>query len=98
MLKSYAVEWAAADNIIKGVGDDKFTPDRTITVEKLIVLAYRYAQNGQVQAGEWNAEAAGAIAWCVANGVLDADAAGTDNAIRYQDAEMFYTVYNLLKQ
>lgn len=40
-----AVAWAAANNIVAGVGDGRFDPDAPITREQLAVILYRYAQS-----------------------------------------------------
>ncbi|MDR1617244.1 MAG: S-layer homology domain-containing protein, partial [Syntrophomonadaceae bacterium] len=38
-----AVEWAAANNIVKGYGDGRFGPDDNITREQLAAIIMRYA-------------------------------------------------------
>lgn len=37
-----AVEWAAANKIVKGTGSGKFSPDRQITREQIATILYRY--------------------------------------------------------
>ena len=39
-----AVNWAAAENIVSGVGEGCFAPDQAITREQLAVMLYRYEQ------------------------------------------------------
>ncbi len=39
-----AVNWAAANNIVNGYGDDQFGPTDTITREQMMAILYRYAQ------------------------------------------------------
>ncbi len=96
-----AVEWAASEGIINGVGNDAFAPSREITVVELSALVYRYAQcqlNGVCEAADWATESAAAMTWCVENGVLAADASAAALADRNLAAEMFYSVYILLNK
>ncbi|MBR6807907.1 MAG: S-layer homology domain-containing protein [Clostridia bacterium] len=44
---SEAVKWAYENDIIEGVGDEKFAPDREITREEFVTIMYRYHT-------EWN--------------------------------------------
>ena len=37
-----AVEWAAANEIVKGIGNDKFAPGNKITREQIATILYRY--------------------------------------------------------
>lgn len=39
------IEWAAKADIVKGITDDSFAPDKNLTREQLIVILYRYAQH-----------------------------------------------------
>ncbi|MDO5441029.1 MAG: S-layer homology domain-containing protein [Bacillota bacterium] len=39
-----AVVWANGKNIVDGVGNDKFAPDKLITREELVTMLYRFAQ------------------------------------------------------
>lgn len=39
-----AVEWAARNDIVNGVGDGKFAPNTAITREQLAAILYRYAK------------------------------------------------------
>lgn len=41
---SSAVAWAAENEIVNGIGDNKFAPNAEITREQLIVILYRYAK------------------------------------------------------
>jgi len=41
---SDAVSWAADNNIVKGVSENKFAPDEDITREQLALIIYRYAK------------------------------------------------------
>ena len=96
-----AVEWAASQNIIKGMGDGTFAPNTDITVEQLAALVYRYAQcklTGQCVSADWATESVAAMTWCVENGVLAEDAVASDAAARYLAAEMFYAVDGLLNK
>ncbi len=38
------VDWAAENNIITGVGNGKFEPDRVVTREEMAVMLYRFAE------------------------------------------------------
>lgn len=51
---SLAVAWAANNNIVNGIGENKFAPNTEITREQLIVILYRYvkAMKIDVNAGE----------------------------------------------
>lgn len=44
--KYYApyIEWAKANNIVNGVGENKFAPDRSISRAEMALILYRYAQ------------------------------------------------------
>ena len=39
-----AVNWAAANKVVAGTGDNKFSPDQSITREQMAAMLYRYAQ------------------------------------------------------
>ena len=39
-----AIDWAAANEIVKGVSETTFAPDQAITREQLAAILYRYAQ------------------------------------------------------
>ena len=51
---SVAVGWAAKNEIVNGVGDNKFDPNAEITREQLIVILYRYSKfmKGNISKGE----------------------------------------------
>ena len=40
-----AVAWASANNVVNGVGNNRFNRDGTITREQMATILYRYAQN-----------------------------------------------------
>jgi len=46
MWYTAAVQWAAANKIVLGYGDDSFGPDDNITREQLATMIYRYQQYG----------------------------------------------------
>ena len=54
MWYTEAVNWAAANGIVDGYGDNRFCPEEPISREQLAVILYRYAQyDGQdTSAGE----------------------------------------------
>ena len=39
-----AVNWAAANKVVSGTGDNKFSPEQSITREQMASMLYRYAQ------------------------------------------------------
>ena len=39
---SDAIEWAAAEGIVKGIGNDKFDPEGEITREQIVTILHRY--------------------------------------------------------
>jgi hypothetical protein len=43
-----AVAWASANGIVKGVGDNRFEPERSITRQELAVIILRYAEFAQL--------------------------------------------------
>lgn len=72
-----AINWAAAEGVVQGIGDSQFRPDETITLEQMAVILYRY--DGSAAAGEasdiiygdislW---AMDAMNWAVNSGLLD---------------------------
>ena len=40
-----AVDWAAEAGVVNGVGNGKFAPNATLSLEQLITILYRYAEN-----------------------------------------------------
>lgn len=43
-----AVSWAAANEVVNGVGDNKFNPDGLVTREQLATIIYRYCKNNKI--------------------------------------------------
>ena len=77
-----AVNWAAANDIVKGYGDGTFGPEDDITREQMAVILYRYAQykgyevtatgdlstfNDGAQTSDWAVEA---MKWAVGSSLL----------------------------
>jgi len=78
-----AISWAQKNNIVKGTGDNKFEPDRSITREELATVIYRFVN---LQEKEFNMDskkaleyadkdeisefALEAITWCTENGII----------------------------
>lgn len=77
-----AVSWAAANNIVNGIGNDRFDPDSPVTREQVAVIFCRYADfvgaditgraaldafADQAQVSDW---AADAVSWAVANSII----------------------------
>ena len=77
-----AVAWAAANNIVSGVGDNKFDPDGTITREQMAAILFRYANfrgfntakrdslSSFPDAGKVNPWAKTGVQWAVAEGLI----------------------------
>ncbi len=78
-----AVIWAAANDIVNGIGDNQFGPENTLTREQLVTMLYRYAQNkgydvtasadlsGYPDAGQIQSWAQEAMSWAVAEGIVE---------------------------
>ena len=78
-----AVIWAAANDIVNGIGDNQFGPENTLTREQLVTMLYRYAQNkgydvtasadlsGYPDAGQIQSWAQEAMTWAVAEGIVE---------------------------
>ena len=47
-----AVNWAASEGIVNGVGDNLFDPDGQITREQIVTILYRYAQYAKMDISE----------------------------------------------
>ena len=96
-----AVIWAAANDIVNGIGDNQFGPENTLTREQLVTMLYRYAQNkgydvtasadlsGYPDAGKVQTYAQKAMSWAVAEGIvegMDGNLNPAGNATRAQIA------------
>ena len=96
-----AVIWAAANDIVNGIGDNQFGPENTLTREQLVTMLYRYAQNkgydvtasadlsGYPDAGQIQSWAQDAMTWAVAEGIvegMDGNLNPAGNATRAQIA------------
>lgn len=46
---SNAIEWAAENGVVNGIGGGKFGPDRSITREEIATILYRYSGSPPVQ-------------------------------------------------
>ena len=73
-----AVNWAASENVVAGVGDGKFAPDVDLTVEQVATILYSYMGKPAVDdkaiegASDW---AQAAMVWAVDAGVVAEDLA-----------------------
>lgn len=77
-----AVNWAAANDIVKGYGKDKFGPEDLVTREQMAAILYRYARykgydlsaqaalDGYADAAQVSAYAADAMKWAVGSGLI----------------------------
>ena len=78
-----AVAWAAENGIVNGVSDTEFAPGDDITREQLVTVLYRYAESkgydvsasadlsGYPDAGQVQDYAQPAMAWAVAEGIVE---------------------------
>ena len=78
-----AVSWAAANNIVGGVGNNKFDPDGNITREQMATILYRYCNgkgidtskqasiSGFPDAGKVSSYAQTAMQWAVAERLVN---------------------------
>ena len=74
-----AVNWAAAEGIVAGVGGGKFAPDQPITRQDLAVMLWRYAGNPEPRKSELDFSDAGkvsgyaqeALCWANENGIVN---------------------------
>ena len=78
-----AVLWAAQNNIVNGVNDTEFAPGDEITRQQLVTILYRYAEakgydvsasadlSGYPDAGQVQDYAQPAMAWAVAEGIVE---------------------------
>ena len=96
-----AVAWAAADGIVNGTTDTAFAPGDDITRQQLVTVLYRYAESkgydvsvsadlsGYPDAGQVQDYAQPAMAWAVAEGIvegMDGNLNPTGDATRAQIA------------
>ena len=99
-----AVEWAAKEGIVNGVGNGKFAPDSPITREQLAAILYRYTteyNNNSASGGSFSgfSDAAAvssyaetAMKWAVGEGIItgsDGKLMPQGKATRAQAAAMF---------
>ena len=76
-----AVNWASENGIVNGYSAEKFGPNDPITREQLAAILYRYktgVASSELQAissfsdaGDISDWAADAMAWCVAEGIIN---------------------------
>ena len=78
-----AILWAAQNNIVNGTTDTTFAPGNDITREQLVTVLYRYAESkgydvsasadltGYPDAGQVQDYAQPAMAWAVAEGIVE---------------------------
>lgn len=99
-----AVNWAASENIVAGMGDGIFAPNSPITREQLATILYRYAQlkgydvtekadlTGYTDSDSISDYAVEAMQWANANGIVngmtETTLAPQGTAIRAQVATM----------
>ncbi len=86
---SNAINWAAANGIVSGYGNDKFGPDDTFTREQMAAILYRYASfkgysvsdlanlTGYADAAGVSGWASTAMRWAVAKGLISGTGADT---------------------
>ncbi|MGM9557699.1 MAG: S8 family serine peptidase [Oscillospiraceae bacterium] len=98
-----AVEWGAANNIVRGFADGTFRPDQAVTREQLAAFISRYAEYNGVEIVEANGQlsadavvsnwAKKDVEWACAEGILTSAQArnATQNATRAEVAMALYT-------
>lgn len=98
-----AVEWAAANNIVKGFTDGTFKPDKSVTREQLAAFLSRFAQYNNAKIIEADGQlsidavvsgwARKNVEWAVAEGILTSVQArnAVQNATRAEVAMAIYT-------
>ena len=109
-----AVSWAAANNIVGGVGNNKFDPDGNITREQMATILYRYCNgkgidtskqaslSGFPDAGKVSSYAQTAMQWAVAEKLVngsDGKLLPQGNATRAQVATILMRfIENIVKE
>ncbi|MBR4132486.1 MAG: S-layer homology domain-containing protein, partial [Oscillospiraceae bacterium] len=76
---SDAIEWAAANGIVNGVGEGKFNPDGKITREQIAAILYRYSGSPKVEgslagfpdAASVSDYAVDAMIWATSTGLIN---------------------------
>lgn len=103
-----AVNWAAAEGIVAGVGGGKFAPDLPITRQDLAVMLWRYAGNPEPRKNELDFSDAGkvstyawkALCWAHESGIVSGKGNGVldprGNATRAEAAQMVMKFVNNL--
>lgn len=98
-----AVEWAAANNIVKGFTDGTFKPDKSVTREQLAAFLSRFAQYNDAKIieadGQLSTDAVVSgwarknVEWAVAEGILTSVQArnAVQNATRAEVTMAIYT-------
>ena len=98
-----AIEWAAANNIVKGFTDGTFKPDKSVTREQLAAFLSRFAQYNDAKIieadGQLSTDAVVSgwarknVEWAVAEGILTSVQArnAVQNATRAEVAMAIYT-------
>ena len=91
-----AVAWAAANGIVNGVGDGRFSPDGTLTREQLAAILMRYSRSiGRATGARGNlsafpdgnrvsAWAGDALAWAVGEGLVNGSRVNGKDYLRPQ--------------
>lgn len=107
-----AVQWAAENDIVGGVGKGNFNPGGAVTREQMATLLYRYAQktgntvttddakyNAFPDKGDVSSYAVEALKWATHNGVIngsDGKLLPKGRATRAQVAQIFLNAKDLL--
>lgn len=79
-----AVNWAAAQKIVAGIGNGKFAPGNPITREQLAIMLWRYAGSPEPEKNELDFRDAGkiskyawkALCWASENGIVSGKGGG----------------------
>ena len=108
------VEWAAEQQIVRGVGNNRFAPEQQITREQLAVMLMKYARiihgdttfstdalSGFKDAGRVSDYAREAMAWAVSKGIIsgaDGKLMPQGTATRAQAAQMLMNAQKLFER
>ena len=101
---SDAIEWAAANGVVNGIGGGKFAPDANVTREQIAAILYRYSGSPKVEGkldafkdpADVSPYAVDAMIWATSEGIIngipdgaDVKLSPKDYATRAQIATMF---------
>ncbi|MBR4017893.1 MAG: S-layer homology domain-containing protein, partial [Oscillospiraceae bacterium] len=88
-----AVEWAAANEIVKGIGSNKFAPDAPISREQIATILFRYDGGVKVEgsleaypdADKVGSYATDGMLWAIENEIITGVAVGEATYLNPQE-------------